>query len=195
MNHSSPGMAVYFTLMAVVMSGAGSILRDRENGTLSRLLATPLNKVKIITGRTLGVFLVGITQISFLILVGQFILGVNWGQDILATMLLSVAFVFSITGFSMALASLCKTPNQLGVMGNMVIIAMSMLGGAYWPVEMLSDQMQFVAKLVPTGWAIGGYTDIILRGMELKDVGLNIVVLLAFGIVFMGFGIYKLKLE
>ena len=195
MNQSSPGMAVYFTLMAVVMAGANSILRDRQNGTLSRLLATPLNKGKIITGRTLGVFLVGITQISFLILVGQFILGVNWGQDILATMLLSIAFVFSITGFSMALASLCKTPNQLGVIGNMVIVAMSMLGGAYWPVEMLSDQMKLIAKLIPTGWAISGYTDIILRGMSLMDIWLNIIVLCIFGIAFMAFGIFRLKLE
>lgn len=195
MNQSSPGMAVYFTLMAVVMTGANSILRDRQNGTLSRLLATPLNKGKIITGRTLGVFLVGITQISFLILIGQFLLGVNWGQDILATMLLSIAFVFSITGFSMALASLCKTPNQLGVLGNVVIIAMSMLGGAYWPVEMLSEQMKLIAKLVPTGWAISGYTDIILRGMSLGDIWLNIIILCIFGIVFLAFGIYKLKLE
>lgn len=195
MNQSSPGMAVFFTLMTVVMTGANSILQDRQTGTLSRLLATPLSKTKLISGRTLGIFLVGITQISILILVGQFMLGVNWGRDLLATILLSFAFVFSTTGFSMTLASLCKTSSQLGVIGNVVIIAMAMLGGAYWPVEILSNQMQLVAKLIPTGWAISGYTDIILRGMSLKDIWLNIVVLCVFGIVFMAFGIYKLKLE
>lgn len=195
MNQSSPGMAVMFTMMVVVFSGAGTILRERQNGTLGRLLVTPVSKVSIILGKTLGVFLVGFAQISILILIGQFILGVNWGNDIIATLVLSMAFVFASTGIAMTLAAITKNPSQLGVIGNIIVIVMSMLGGGFWPTEVLSDNMQLVAKMVPTGWAINGYTNIILRGMNLGDIWLNIVVLLLFGALFISFGIYRLRLE
>ncbi len=195
MNQSSPGIAVMFTLMTVVMSGASTILIERDNGTLARLLTTPITKGKIVFGKTLGVFLVGITQMLILIIFGQVVLGVKWGNDMVATILLTLAFVFSATGLAMSLASISKNANQLGVVGNIIIIVLSMLGGAYWPVDMLSPKMQLVAKFVPTGWAINGYNDLIARGMSLGDVWLNILVLFLFGLAFILFGIKRLKLE
>lgn len=195
MNQSSPGMAVMFTLMTVVMSGASTILLQRERGTLARLLTTPNAKWTIVAGNTLGIFILGLAQMLIMILIGQFFLGVNWGNDMLATILLTLAFVFSATGVAMALAAISKNANQIAVIGNLVIIVISMLGGAYWPINMMSPNMQLVSKMVPTGWAISGYTDVIIRGMSLGDMWLNVVVLLSFGIVLTTFGIYRLKLE
>ncbi|SES70975.1 ABC transporter permease [Anaerobranca gottschalkii] len=192
-NMSSPGMAILFTLMSVVFSGAGVILSDKHYKTFDRLLTTPTSRRTIILGKSLGIFLVGFVQLSILILFGQFVLKVNWGGDILATILLSLAFVFAASGLAMALVSICNNNSQLNVLGNIIVIGISMLGGCYWPIELLPNHMQIISKLVPTGWAMQGYTDIILRGLGLNDVLLNIFVLLIFGFILNGFGIYKLK--
>ncbi|QNO14523.1 ABC transporter permease [Alkalicella caledoniensis] len=195
MNQSSPGMAIMFTLMTVVMSGAATILLQKEKGTLARLLTTPNDKWTIIAGNTVAIYLLGLLQMLAMIIIGQLFLGVNWGNDILATLLLTFTFVFAATGIGMTLAAVSKNANQVTVVGNMIILVISMLGGAYWPIDLMSPKMQFISKLVPTSWAIRGYTDIIVRGMSLGDVWQNIFVLTLFGFLLIGFGIYRLKLE
>jgi ABC-2 type transport system permease protein len=194
-NFSSPGMAILFTLMSVVFSGAGVVLSEREYKTLARLLSTPISKKTLIYGKSLGIFFIGFVQLSILIFFGQFFLGVNWGENVWATLLLSLTFVFSASGLALALAAICKNPSQLAVIGNIVVMGISMLGGCYWPIELLPSHLQRISKLFPTGWAMEGYTNIIMRGFGLNYVLPNIFILLLFGILFLTFGIYKLKLD
>jgi ABC-type Na+ efflux pump permease subunit len=79
MNASSPGFAVMFVMMGVFFAGA-AMIRERDHKTLARLLTTPTEKFFIISGKMLGFFLVVFIQFLILILFGQLVLKVNWGN-------------------------------------------------------------------------------------------------------------------
>lgn len=88
MEQSSPGFAVMFVMLAVAMSAA-TLVVERQNGTLARLMTTPTSKASILGGKIAGIYLQGLVQMGILVTVGQGFLGVNWGQSPVAWACLS----------------------------------------------------------------------------------------------------------
>ncbi|MDO9574355.1 MAG: ABC transporter permease [Candidatus Contubernalis sp.] len=191
--HSSPGFVVMFGMMTVITAGAGTLLQERENGTLSRLLTAPLTKFHLISGKMLGLMITGVLQMSIMILVGRLLFSVEWGRDLPALILLVVALSFASTGFGMMLSSLSRTKGQAEAVGVLSVLIMSMLGGSWWPVEILPAYMQAMAKVVPSGWAMQGFVDLIMRGAGLAQVALPVAVMFAFGSVFVTIGVVLFK--
>ncbi len=186
---SSPGFVVMFGMMTVITAGGGALLQERQNGTLARLLSAPLTKFHLLTGKALGLMASGIVQMAVMITAGRFLFNVEWGRDLPALALLVVGLSFASTGFGMLLASVCRTEGQVQAVGVLSVLLMAMLGGTWWPVEILPSAMQTVAKAVPSGWAMQGFVDLIMRQGDLAQVALPIIVLFAFGSVFLSIGL------
>jgi ABC-type multidrug transport system permease subunit len=194
MNQTSPGMIVIFTIFSV-LAGISALLLEREQGTLRRLLVMPMGKAALMSGKLLGILIVGITQIIILVLAGIFLFGVDWGQSLPAMLLMIFAFAFSITGLGMLVGSLVRTYAQLDAFSAIIAIPMAGLGGAMWPIEIVPEFMQRLALFFPTGWAMRGFHDIITRGLGLEAVLLEAGVLAAFGLVFLALGIVRFRYE
>lgn len=193
-SQASPGNMVIFSMFFIVY-GASSILLEREQGTLRRLLTMPVSKLAILGGKLLGVFVAGVAQISLLVIVGQLAFNVPWGQSPAALAAMIVAFAFCITSMGMLLAALVRTYAQIDAMSMMLILPLAGLGGAMWPIEIVPDFMQKIATYLPAGWAMRGFQDIIIRGFGLAEVLPAVGVLVLFGIAFLVLGVWRFRYE
>lgn len=191
---TSPGIGVMFTMFFITYGGA-TLLLEREQGTLRRLLTTPISKMAILAGKVLGIFISGVVQFSILVLFGQFVFGVDWGSQPLALALMIVAFIFAITCFSIMLAALVRTYAQVDALSTVIILPMAALGGAMWPSEITPPFMQTLGMFMPTGWAMRGFHDIITRGLGVQEVLLEAGVLFGFGALFLAIGAWRFKFE
>ena len=187
-NLSSPGYIVMFGLMSITAAGAALILRERDTGTLGRLLSAPLSRGALILGKMLGLIFTGVLQMSILAAASQLLFGVNWGQSPLTLLAIIVAFSFAAAGLGMFLAALCKTASQASAVGVLTVLVLSMLGGTWWPMELMPRSVQLISRLVPSGWAMAAFTDIILRGAGLGQLWLHAAVLAGFGLAFATLG-------
>ena len=192
---ASPGYVVMFGMMTVIAAGAGTLLEERRNKTLARLLSAPVNRFQLLTGKLLGIMGSGLFQMLLMIAAGQLIFNVNWGQSLMAVILLAAALSFAATGFGMLLASLCRTQGQAESLGVFSVVVMSMLGGTWWPVELLPSYLQTLSKMVPSGWAMQGFIDITFRGAGLAQVGLPLAALVGFGAAFLAAGVFFFRFE
>ena len=174
---SSPGFAVMFVMMGVCFAGV-AMVQERHNKTLARLLTTPTEKFFIISGKMLGFFLVGFIQFMILILFGQLVLKVNWGNLPLGVLLLVVSYVLSVTGLGTLLSVVVRTSAQAGAFAVLISMVTSMLGGAWWPIEIVPKFMQTIARFTPQYWAINGFNKIITRGFGITEILPNFYVLL-----------------
>lgn len=175
---SSPGFAVMFVMMGVCFAGV-AMVQERHNKTLARLLTTSTEKFFIISGKMLGFFLVGFIQFMILILFGQLVLKVNWGNLPLGVLLLVVSYVLSVTGLGTLLSVVVRTSAQAGAFAVLISIVTSMFGGAWWPIEIVPKFMQNIARFTPQYWAINGFNKIITRGFGITEILPNFYVLLA----------------
>jgi len=181
-NATSPGFGVMFVMMGAFFTTV-VLAEEREMNILSRLLTTPITKIVLLSGKLLGVFCVTIIQFLFIIFFGQFILGVNWGNSPLSVLLIAISFTLSSVGLGTILSSVVKTSAQASALTILISIVTSMIGGAWWPIEIMPKYLQIIGKFTPQYWAINGFNKIILRGFGLKEIMPNFSILIIYAIV------------
>lgn len=167
LSYLAPAMAVLF-LMYTVTLGGRSLLTERENGTLARILTTSTTSAQILGGKVSGIFITGFLQVSILILVSALLFGLRWGAP-LAVVLLVCSVCLAATGWGILLASLASTPWQVGGIGSALMIIFGLLGGTFVPTSQFSDLVRMLAKITPNYWSNTGFS-ILIGGGGLKEI-------------------------
>jgi ABC-type multidrug transport system permease subunit len=193
-SQSSLGFTLMF-VMFIVFGGAQGILEERETGTLSRLLTTPITKAQLLTGKIAGLYMTGVLQAAILIVFGAFLFDVPWGQDPLPVILVVGSFILAATGLAIFLSAVTRTRGQMAAITNVLVISLAMLGGCFWQIEITPPFMQQLAQLTPTGWAMQGLIDIVVRNQGISQVYVPSMVLLGFAAAFFVAGLKFLKFE
>lgn len=157
----APGMAVFF-LMFTVTQGAGSLLAERDAGTLGRMLSNPVTARQILGGKVSGIFFSGTAQMSILILATALLFGVRWG-DPAAVALLILTVVAAASGWGLLLAAAVSTTQQVGSIGTAMMLIFGILGGSLVPVPD-SGPLALIGKLTPNAWAADGFQTLALGG-------------------------------
>ena len=191
---SAPGMMVMFS-MFFMLGGAASIVEERGQGTLRRLLVMPIRKAAVLFGKFEGIYLSGLVQIGIIIVVSGLLMGVGWGQAPLALLMMVFSYAFSIAGLGIMMAALARTQDQVNSITTVLVLVMAPLGGAWWPLEIVPEWMQKFGHLFPTAWAMDGFSDIVTRGLGVGDVLLETAVLFGFGMLFLSIGVWRFRYE
>ncbi len=164
----APGMAILF-LMYTVSLGGRSILTERREGTLPRMLTTPTSYAQVLGGKVLGIFLSGVAQMSILIVASSLLFNLRWG-DPLAVLVLVLAVVAGVTGWGILLAAIAKTPAQVSSVGTALMLLFAVLGGPFRsPASSFPGWLQILSKLTPNAWGLEGFTEL-GSGGTLTDV-------------------------
>ncbi|MBN2403975.1 MAG: ABC transporter permease [Coriobacteriia bacterium] len=190
----STGFTVMF-IMFVTFGGASGILEEREQGTLRRLLITPNNKMVLVVGKIFGIVMTAVIQTLILVGIGAVVFSVPWGNAPLAVVLLFLSYILAVTGLAILLSALVRSRDQLSGLMPLLSVGLAMLGGSFWPLQIVSPVMQTIAKLTPTGWAMIGLTDVVARNQGMQAALLPAAVLLGFAAVSLGLGARLLKFE
>jgi ABC-2 type transport system permease protein len=191
---SSAGQLVTWT-MTTLLSVAGFLVYERVMGTSRRLAVTPTGKATILGGNILGRLALGVVQMIALIGFGALLLQVNWGRSPAALAVLVITFALAATAFGVMLATFCKTMSQANGLAIMFSMVFAALGGCWWPLEITPPIYQTVVKVLPSTWAMQGFTDVIVRGKGLIDILPIAGILLIFAVVFFAIGIKRLRFD
>lgn len=187
------GFSILF-VMIVMLSATGTILKARQLGVWSRLLGAPVSKVQILAGYILSFFLIGWIQFGVLMILTHSLFDVQWG-NLLGVITLVSVLLLAVIGLALLLASIVKTTEQQSALGNIVVISTCMISGLYWPIEIEPAWMQAAANFVPQTWAMRGFTELIVRGGTLADIGGYIGILSLFAGVFFIIGLTRIRYD
>lgn len=185
---SVPGMATFYVLFSVMGGGMAVLLRERREGTLARMATLPLRRTQVIAGKILARFLTGILQFLIIFAVGVLV-GIDFGRQAPALLLLMAGYTLVITALGIALAGLIRSDEQASLLTALIAMVMAALGGAWWPLALAPPFMQTIGYLTPVAWVMDGFHLIIARGAGLAEVLPSLLALAGFGIVFFALGL------
>jgi ABC-2 type transport system permease protein len=111
-----PAFAVMF-IFFVVGAESASLLREREAGTLRRLLAAPIPRWTVIAGKMLAYGLLVCLQVVILFTLGYVLFEITLGIDPLALVVLTITVAFVAVSMGMLVAALAKTSKQADNVG------------------------------------------------------------------------------
>jgi ABC-2 type transport system permease protein len=154
----SAAMAVMF-LFLIVQFGVLGLLEEKENGTLSRLLAAPLRRVSVVAGKALTSFVIGVLSMTAVILITSLALGADWG-DPLGVAILVLAGILAALGLMMLVAAFAKTAEQAGNLQAIAGFLLAMVGGAFFPIAQAGGFLETVSKITPHAWFLRGLGDL-----------------------------------
>lgn len=193
MQYYAAGMSTMFILFSA-MFGADSIIKERDDKTLARLLSSPIKKHSVMGGKLLGIFIIGILQFASYITATILIFNVNWGRSTIGLVLLPISTVFATTGMTIFIASIAKTRNAIGGISQIFIQSMSALGGSMFPTSLLPPWLRFFSNFTINKWSMDGFLSL-MTGGEVISISKSITVLLTIALVFFILGIWKFSYE
>jgi len=169
-----PGM-LYMAVFFIAGGLATDVWRERTSGALRRVVTTPASFRAFLAGKMLAVLIV-------LALVGAFGLAVaHWLADLrISNFPLAVLWI-AVSGmglylFMMLLQSLASTERVANMLGNFVLLPLSMLGGSFFPFEMMPKGFAQIGRLTPNGWSVTELQKI-LDGVGVAPAAFGAVVL------------------
>jgi ABC-2 type transport system permease protein len=165
--YMAPGMALMF-LMFTVSHGGRTLLVERSQGTLPRLLVSPVSTSQVLLGKMFGIFLTGTAQMLILIVTCSLLFRLEWG-DSLGVLVLVLAAVVGAVGWGMLITALAKTPGQASSFGSAIMLIFGILGGSFFDISMLPAWFRVLSRITPNAWGLDGFTTLALGG-RLVDI-------------------------
>ena len=161
-----PGIIATITLVMVVNLTSFAIVREREVGTLEQILVTPIRPAEFIAGKTIPFFLVGLSLVSLITLVGTLWFDVPFRGNPLVLLLGTSLYLLSTLALGLAISTICRTQQQAFATNFFVVNPMFTLSGFSFPIAGMPQLLQWLTYLNPVRYFL-----VIIRGTFLKGVG------------------------
>jgi ABC-2 type transport system permease protein len=183
------GMAVFF-LFFTAQYGAVSLLAERKEGTLARLLAAPVSRGAIVAAKSIYAFVLGAGSMAILVVATTLLMGASWGNW-LGVALLILAGVFAAMGIQSVVTTLAKTDEQAAGYGSIVGVTLGLLGGTFFPLSQAPSVVQGLSFLTPHAWLMRGFGELSGGAGTIGDIVPVIGALAAIGAVTSGIAVAR----
>jgi ABC-2 type transport system permease protein len=183
-----PGYAVMFA-MFTVLSAATGIVEEKERGTFRRLLVAPIARWSLLGGKLLSQFVIGVVQIGLMLLFGALVFGADTGNSLLGLLLITLATCWATTSLGILLVAVVRSRKQIHPITTLVILGTSAIGGSWYPLFLMPAGVRKVARVTLVAWSMEGYNRLMILGGSLRDVWLDVVVLLIYGAICFAIGL------
>lgn len=173
------GLIVFFFVFLLTTV---SFLRERSQGTMERLLATPANRLEIAAGYMLGFLVFALAQAGLLLLFVVIVVGIHYAGSLLIVFLVLALVVVTAVNLGIFLSTFARNEFQVLQFIPLVIFPMVLLSGLIWPVGDLPGVLRPLAYVLPLTYANEALRDVMIKGWGLGEIWPLLAALGAFGV-------------
>lgn len=187
--HNVPAWTL-FGIFFIVLALAGSMVKEREDGSYHRLRTTPGSYFPIMLGKVVAYLSVSMIQCVLMLGVGIYImpllglpaLGLGAANGI-NVILVSVSSGLAAIGIGIFAGTLFNTNHQTSSFGSVVIVILAALGGIWVPIEVMPEIIQKIAVWTPMQWGLEAFQRIFLGSGRFDDLASELIKLFLFFVV------------
>ena len=143
-----PGIVGLILQLLTVTLTACTIARERESGTLSQLLVTPLRRNEIVAGKVIPHLIISILLITATLATGHFHFHVEY-RSLPLTSLLCLLFLLCSLGTGLLISAFCQTQTQAIQFAVFYLFPVFPLSGAFAPLDQLPAEIQKLSQVFP----------------------------------------------
>jgi ABC-2 type transport system permease protein len=163
---------LFLALFFVAQGLSEDLWREKSQGTLRRANQTPHGLKPHLLGKLIAALCVIGLVGAFAIALAALKIEVSWLHLplALAWLVLSGGFLFAVMCLTQAFAQSQRGGNLIT---NSILFPLSMLGGAFFPFEVMPKWMAAVGRLTPNGWALERFKDLLFGEIGMAQLALN----------------------
>ncbi len=184
LDYFAPVLIGFFAFFFVFLLTSVSFLRERVQGTLERLMASPIGRAEIVLGYMLGFSFFALLQALLILVFSVTVLQVRFRGSLALAFLIEALLVVGAVNLGIFLSTFARNEFQAVQFIPLVIVPQALLSGLIFPVETMFPVLRGVAQFLPLTYATFGLRDVMIKGFGLFDGRLlfDLAVLLAFAV-------------
>jgi ABC-type multidrug transport system permease subunit len=183
---------VFQSVLFVTLGLSGDVWKERQQGTLRRLVSTPARLTALLAGKLLAATLVlaavGVAGLA----AGRWMAGLvpsnAWAA--LGWVMCSGAALFLLM---LQLQTVASSERAANLLANLFVMPLMMLGGTFFPFEAMPKQMAAIGRWTPNGWLLMEFKGILAGSVGAGRLALDFgVVALVAALAFL-LGVRRLR--
>ena len=174
-----------------IISGI-SFVRERETGTLERLMATPIRRMSVVGGYTVGFGSLAAIQSVLMILYSRYVLGMEFEGPVWLAMLIMVLLAFTAVSLGAFVSIFANNEFQVMQFIPLVIVPQMFFSGLI-TIDTLPYGLGNISYLMPIYYGCSGLEKVMIKGFGFDGIWKELCMLLVFILVLFALNVLALK--
>ncbi|HEV2415416.1 MAG TPA: ABC transporter permease [Candidatus Dormibacteraeota bacterium] len=165
------GLVVFFLVFVVTIV---SFLNERTQGTLERLMASPLRRGEIVVGYMLGFTVLALVQSIEVLVFSLAVLKIHNQGNVLLIFGMEALMAVTAVNLGIFLSMFARSEFQAVQFIPLVVVPQVLLSGIIFPVSTEPTGLQWLSDILPLTYAVDGMRDIMVKGADLTSFSLQL---------------------
>ncbi|MGN0214672.1 MAG: ABC transporter permease [Muribaculaceae bacterium] len=191
-----PGVMGLILMLICAMMTSIAIVREKEQGTMEVLLASPLPPYVIIAAKLIPYVVISMVNIASIMLLAVFVLDVPIVGSL--SLLVGITLLFVMLSLSLGLLVSTVTETQMAAMlvsGMVMMMPVMLLSGMIFNIEAMPEVLQWLSCIVPARWYIEAVKMVMLQGCTFCEIWRDVAILVSMTIVILTISIKNFKVR
>jgi ABC-2 type transport system permease protein len=173
--HNVPAWTL-FAMFFIVIPFASAMIKEREDGSLARLLTMPVTYAGIMMSKILVYLVVCFLQFVLILLMGVYLFpmlglpALAVQGRVLSLSVIAVAAALAAIGYGISVGTIARTHQQAAIFASISVVILAAVGGIWVPVFIMPPLLRKISVASPMNWGLNGFYDILVRNAGLADV-------------------------
>jgi ABC-2 type transport system permease protein len=183
LDYIAPIYIVFIIFFFVFILTCVFFLRERSQGTMERLMATPINRLEIVIGYVLGLGFFALLQAAVVLLFTVWVLDINYVGSLWLVFVIEVIMTMVATNMGIAASTFATNEFQVLQFIPLVIIPQALLSGMVWAIEEMPAFLQPFAYFMPMTYANQAMRAVMIKGQGLMSISGDLLILVGFAVL------------
>lgn len=179
----APGIMALVVTVITIMLTIVSFVRERTDGTMDRLLVSPMKPSDIVLGYSVTFILVAVFQSIEILAIGVLLFDIRIAGSIILALLIIVLYAIGLLGLGFMLSTIARNEFQAVQFIPLVFVPAIILAGVIWPIESMPPIIRPVSYAIPLTYAAEALRSVMIRGWGPLEIGVDILALAIFAVL------------
>jgi len=188
-----PGVICLILLLTTLLLTSMAITKEREMGTIEQLIVSPIKGWELVIGKTIPFVLIGLADITLIILAGKLIFNLPIRGSLLFLGAISLLFIMTTLSLGLFISTVSRTQQQAMMSAFFFIVPAMLLSGIFSPIESMPQSIQYITLLNPLRYFSQAVRGILLKGNDFSILWPQVLALFVFGLAALFFSSLRFK--
>lgn len=161
-----PGLIGLILQLVLTSLTSGSIVREREQGSLEQLMVSPVGKYGLILGKLFPFMILAFGQMTLIIALGYFLFDVRVAGNLGLLYLMTFPFIVASLSLGLFISAVAKSQSQAMQLSTFSFLPAILISGFIFPRETMPGILQIISNILPLTHQLN-----ILRGIVVRGAG------------------------
>lgn len=181
-----PGQLGFSLLAGSIFGTAFVFFNLRQTLVLKRFFATPVRREAIIVSEGVARMIFQLIGAMIIIVVGYFAFDftlIHGGWTFFYMILLSALAIMVFMGFGFIISGVAKSESTIPPLSNLITLPQFLLAGTFFPIEVFPNWLQPICRIMPLTYLNSALRKVAFEGVGIWDIKVELLVLLAWGVI------------